>query len=226
MKTRTLLLNTLVFAGIAVSASAQTVVLGTFSSGTNNDGNSAANATLIRVGGQDSIAGAGVNILGFTGFTAFDLDATGFTEAQLQSATFSLDFTISAFQGSPDNLTVEYLGTFASGTHNQTNVNGGDQSSGWITDSALDLVRSGAATAGNIVTAATTLDSGSFGEQYAVFRYSLNTVLGNGDNIQWDIVDSGINSPELTVVVPEPSTYALMGGCIALASVMVRRRKA
>lgn len=199
MKNRNLLFSSLLFLSLVGSATAQTVTLDAYSTGTNNTNNNAANATLIRVGGQDSDSGAGVTISSFTGYTTFDLDAAGFTESQLQTATFSLDFTMSVYQGSPDNLTIEYLGTFASGDHTVANVNGGDQSSGWITDSALNTVRSGAAAAGYIVTTATTLDSGSFGERYAVFRYSLNTTLGNGDNIQWDITDSGVNIPQLNI---------------------------
>ncbi|MGJ8639187.1 MAG: sulfatase-like hydrolase/transferase [Opitutaceae bacterium] len=201
MKQRIRVLYSVLCAGIAACASAETITIEAFSSGTNNTNNHAANATLIRVGGSGSDSSGAVNISSFTGYTTFDLDATAFTESQLQTATFSLDFGLSVFAGSPDNLTVEYLGTFADGAHNQTNVNGGDQSSGWITDTALNTVRTGAISTGDIVTTATTLDSASFGERYAVFRYSLDTVLGDGDDIQWSIADSGEAIPQLTVTV-------------------------
>jgi arylsulfatase len=187
----------------ATTNAAQVVTLSAYSSGTNNDGNNAANATLIRVGQQDSSG----TVLTFTGYTAFDLNASGLTEVELHSATYSLDFTLTSYQGSPTELTVEYLGTYASGDHTVANVNGGDQSSGWVTDVATNTIWSGTISAGNIVTTSMALDSHSFSNQYAVFRYSYVPGItgGSGGNIQWNIADSGDSIPQLMITADDDS---------------------
>jgi hypothetical protein len=48
-----------------------------------------------------------------------------------------------------------------------------------------------------------------------------NTGAFTGSYLQWNDTTEAI---ELVVAVPEPSSFALIGGCLALASVMLRRR--
>jgi len=41
-------------------------------------------------------------------------------------------------------------------------------------------------------------------------------------DFNWDITENGLAT---TIAIPEPGTYALLAGCFALASVMIRRRR-
>ena len=49
------------------------------------------------------------------------------------------------------------------------------------------------------------------------------TVADLADSSKWKIVNDGFGGTTLSI--PEPGTYALLAGCFALASVMIRRRR-
>jgi len=72
----------------------------------------------------------------------------------------------------------------------------------------------------------------TFGEDNGVSSLSLINWLVDNDKVlidgvaqsgfNWDITQDGFAA---TIAIPEPGTYALLAGCFALASVMIRRRR-
>ncbi|MGJ8725309.1 MAG: PEP-CTERM sorting domain-containing protein [Roseibacillus sp.] len=215
-KLRTQLLVTTTFVAVltASQAHAAVTVLATTQVATvlDDNANNWSNGTVNVVG---SPSPGNNELRTFVGFSTFDL--SGFTPAELESASFTIGFDLAVLAGAPTGLSIEYIGTYAN-----DNVRGADTGGAnlaqWISDPTVDTVVSGYSTAG-AASEAIALSDGSFADgDFAVFRYVYDAGASLASNDQW-----GITNATLTVdTIPEPSSFLLLG--IGLAFGSIRRR--
>ncbi|CAA6697036.1 PEP-CTERM sorting domain-containing protein [Lentimonas sp. CC10] len=162
--------------------------------------------------GSTALFGGG-GAVPFVGIATFDLSVTGFTIAQLTGASFTVEYDLSVANGSAAGKTyaVDLLGTFDSGAN----------SGSYYSAAGTTIVGPIAVAAGTDLTASGTLGTPDEADDFAVFRFRDPTAVGGAIN---QFLASNISLS--VTAVPEPSSYALLAGCLALTSVMVRRRAA
>ncbi|MDF7825975.1 hypothetical protein P4B35_18235 [Pontiellaceae bacterium B12227] len=133
--------------------------------------------TVIRFGANNG------ETFSYVGLMMFDLSA--YTLEELQSSAYALQFELGVQDNTPPpaDLTIEYVGTFASTNLGVAGVNGANANATNIANSAtVYSIFSGAETAGAKSYDATVIQGDSFDNQYAVFRLT-KTFEPN----QWDI---------------------------------------
>jgi hypothetical protein len=212
-------INTVMFAAMATSAlflnvsNAETVLSASNTGSVIDDGTPAWPATVgvIRAGTGSKVS---TDLIGFVSF-----DLSDFTVAELQAATFELDFTVSIFSGDPTSypFQIDYIGTYA---NDDMPASGSDNISLWTEATALastDTISS----VGDFSDVTIDLADDSFDDgSYALFRIVLEDMsLLNTKNTQWDVA-TGIT----LTVIPEPSVYALLSGVLVMGVVVSRRR--
>ena len=179
---------------------------------TNNNGNGADGVLLIAAGGTLDISG-GDHI--FNERTVMD---TGSTFRVTGS-----DATISMNQIGTGNGTFDFVFDTA-GVSTIT----GDLSFPWFSI-GNSLVTVNASAVAGIVGSYTLFDCDASGTMMGAGAF---TIAGLGtEGVDWNLVitdnaGGGANDTIVLNVIPEPGSYALLGGLLALSSVMVRRRKA
>lgn len=151
------------------------------------------------------------------GFASFDLSA--FTAAELNASTFDLDFSTVKLSTktypASQNAVIEYLGTYT-----DDNVRGDDAGSAnltaWMAASSQGSVTVDlGAAAGSYSDVGITLADDTFANDYAIFRFSIETQTAADE--QTDFTGVTLN------VIPEPATLgmvAVFGGGI----LFIRRR--
>ena len=100
----------------------------------------------------------------------------------------------------------------------------------WFSIASATVSVDASAVAG-IVGSYTLFDSHAAGTMFTAGQVTVDPSLGV-EGVDWNLViteninGSGLRDTVVLNVIPEPSTYALIGGLLALSSVMMRRRQA
>ncbi|CAA6692394.1 MULTISPECIES: PEP-CTERM sorting domain-containing protein [unclassified Lentimonas] len=245
-KTTLVLATTL---AVAYSAQAALITNGDFSDTTNSNSDADTNNLSVEEANNGWGWKAGWSLTSTTGVaemsTAFN---NNYSIAQINSVTsetgssltLGLDWTPdtgSTFTSLSYHL-VGWIGTPTAGTDMFRFINGdsdGIQGGGATMIDLLDGTSKGtgnstassgtvAGTAGSTTNFSTTIDLSGYASGSSVSDYDYIgirfSIMGADDTAQGSLIDN-----VSLVAVPEPGTYALIGGLFALGFVMVRRRK-
>ncbi|MDF7802111.1 hypothetical protein P4C99_21750, partial [Pontiellaceae bacterium B1224] len=162
--------------------------------------------TVVRIGGNNG------ETFSYVGLLMFDLSA--YTVEDLQSSTFALEFPLGIQDNTPPpaDLTIEYVGTFASTNLGVAGVNGANANATEIANSeTVYSIFIGAETAGAKSYDATVIQGDSFDNQYAVFRFT-KTMEPN----QWDIPVGTARLIIGSIAVPDINAISVSGSNVIL----------